>query len=82
MKTNPRLRALVLTGRRDLAVPEDSMRYSIAHMQIPRSTRANFEFRHFESGHMMYLFRPDAEKLRHDLTQFITEKAPVHTAGL
>jgi len=77
MKTNPRLRVLVLTSRRDLAVPEDSMRYSIAHMQIPRRLRANIEFQRFESGHMMYLYRPDAEKLRHNLTQFISEKPPV-----
>ena len=77
MKTNPRLRVLVLTSRRDLAVPEDSMRYSIAHLQLPRKLRANIEFQRFESGHMMYLFRPDAEKLRQNLTQFITEKPPV-----
>ena len=76
MKTNPRLRVLVLTGRRDLAVPEGSMRYSIAHMQIPRKIRANVSFERFESGHMMYLYRPDAEKLRRNLTQFITGKPP------
>ena len=81
MKTNPRLRVLVLTGRRDLAVPEGSMRYSIAHMQIPRKIRANISFERFESGHMMYLYRPDAEKLRHNLTQFITERPPVVAAA-
>ena len=77
MKTNPRLRVLVLASRRDLAVPEDSMRYSIAHLQIPRNLRANIEFQRFESGHMMYLFRPDAEKLRRNLTSFITGKPAV-----
>jgi carboxypeptidase C (cathepsin A) len=61
-------------------VPEDSMRYSIAHMQIPRNLRANIEFQRFESGHMMYLFQPDAEKLRRNLTQFITGKPPVVAA--
>jgi carboxypeptidase C (cathepsin A) len=81
MKTNPRMRVLVLTGSRDLAVPEDSMRYSIAHMQIPKSVRTNIEFQRFESGHMMYLFQPDAEKLRRNLTQFITGKSPVVAAA-
>ncbi|MEA3210148.1 MAG: hypothetical protein QOE70_3205 [Chthoniobacter sp.] len=71
MKTNPRLRVVVLTGYRDLAVPEDSMRYSVAHLPIPQRARANIAFQHYESGHMMYLNRPDAEKLRKDLLEFI-----------
>jgi carboxypeptidase C (cathepsin A) len=81
MKENPRLKVLVLTGRRDLAVPEGSMRYSIAHMPIPQDLRANIEFQRFDSGHMMYLFLPDAEKLRRDLTQFITVRLPVRGDG-
>lgn len=71
LKTNPRLRVQVLTGYRDLAVPEDSMRYSLSHLSLPRSTRANISFEHYESGHMMYLYRPDAEKLRRDLLGFL-----------
>ena len=76
MKTNPKLRVLLLAARRDLAVPEGSMRYSIAHLSIPRSLRPNIEVQRYDSGHMMYLFRPDAEKLRRDLTQFVTPRAP------
>ncbi|MDB6152028.1 MAG: Peptidase serine carboxypeptidase [Chthoniobacteraceae bacterium] len=74
IKTNPRLRVLVLTGLRDLAVPEGSMRYSIAHLPIPQSLRGNIEFSRYESGHMMYLFRPDAEKLRRDLLEFLKKR--------
>jgi carboxypeptidase C (cathepsin A) len=71
MKQNPRLRVLVLTGRRDLAVPPDAMRYSINHLPIPDSLRSNIKWSEFESGHMMYLFAPDAEKLRRDLAEFL-----------
>ena len=71
MKTNPRLRVVVLSSYRDLAVPEDAMRYSLAHLPLPKSVRANITFQHFESGHMMYLYRPDAEKLRRDLVEFV-----------
>jgi carboxypeptidase C (cathepsin A) len=71
MKTNPRLRVLVLVGRCDLAVPQDSMRYSMAHLPIPASLRKNVAFREFESGHMMYLFQQDAEKLRKELGEFV-----------
>ena len=48
------------------------MRYSIAHLPIPQSLRANIVFQEFESGHMMYLFQTDAEKLRRDLVQFVS----------
>jgi carboxypeptidase C (cathepsin A) len=71
MKTNPRLRVVVLTGYRDLAVPEDSMRFSLAHLPLPKSARGNIAFQHYESGHMMYLYQPDAEKLRKDLVEFV-----------
>ena len=74
MKTNPRLKVLVLTSRRDLAVPEGSMRYSLSHLPIPQSLRPNIQFQRYESGHMMYLYRTDAEKLRRDLVQFFTPK--------
>ncbi|MGB8168398.1 MAG: hypothetical protein WCF18_12955 [Chthoniobacteraceae bacterium] len=75
LKTNPRLRVVVLTGYRDLAVPEDSMRYSLSHLTIPKSARANIAFQHYESGHMMYLYLPDAEKLRKDLLEFVKPAA-------
>ena len=70
MKTNPKMRVLVLTGRRDLAVPEDSMRYSLSHLTLPASVRKNIATEHYDSGHMMYLLRADAEKLRADLLRF------------
>ena len=75
MKTNPHLRVVVLAGYRDLAVPEDSMRYSLAHLSLPKSVRANITFQHYESGHMMYLFQRDAEKLRKDLLEFVKPAA-------
>lgn len=71
MKTNPKMRVLVLVGRCDLAVPQDAMRYSVAHLPIPASLRKNIAFREFESGHMMYLFQADAEKLRKELGEFV-----------
>jgi carboxypeptidase C (cathepsin A) len=71
IQDNPAMRILVLCGRRDLAVPEDSMRYSLAHLRIPEASRGNIRFSLYESGHMMYLFKADAEKLRADLTGFL-----------
>jgi len=71
MKSNPHLRLLILVGRRDLAVPIDCMRYSIDHLDIPASLRANVKWAEFDSGHMMYLLRSDAEKLRTELAAFL-----------
>ena len=71
MKSNPRLRVLFLCGRRDLAVPEDSALFSVSHLPIPASLRANILFQRYDAGHMMYLNKPDAEKLRRDLLNFI-----------
>ena len=71
LKTNPRLRVLILAAYRDLACPEDTLRFSLDHLTLPAKTRANFITERYESGHMMYLYRPDAEKLRADLLRFL-----------
>jgi len=73
MKTNPKLRVLVLTGDSDLVVPADSVPFSLAHVTLPQSLRDHINFQHYQSGHMMYLFRSDAEKLRGDLLGFLKE---------
>ena len=67
MKNNPRLRVLVCQGLRDLAVPPDAMTYSLNHLPIPDSLRANITIQTFDSGHMMYLLDKDAAKLRADI---------------
>jgi len=71
IQDNPKMRVLVLCGRRDMAVPEDSMRYSLSHLPIPAESRENIKFSLYESGHMMYLLRSDAEKLHLDLSDFV-----------
>jgi carboxypeptidase C (cathepsin A) len=71
MKANPRMRVLFCLAWRDLAVPPDSGLYSISQLSIPASLRKNISVEYYESGHMMYLYQPDAEKLRRDLVKFI-----------
>jgi carboxypeptidase C (cathepsin A) len=74
LKDNTKLRVLFCLGYRDLAVPMDSTLYSIDHLHIPDSLRANLTVQYYESGHMMYLNQPDAEKLRRDIVEFIRGK--------
>jgi carboxypeptidase C (cathepsin A) len=73
IRANPNLKTLVLCGRRDLAVPEDSMRYSVSHLRLHPDLQKSIRFSLYESGHMMYLNAPDAVKLRKDLTEFVRQ---------
>ena len=76
MKRNPALRMLVLTGRRDVVVPMDAMRYSVNHLPLPESLRGNVLFAEYESGHMMYFCAEDAARLHKDLAAFIAAPSP------
>ena len=71
MARNPHLRVLVQVGLCDLAVPGDSMRHSVDHLKLAPQLRGNISFAEYRSGHMMYLNKPDLEKLRKDLEAFI-----------
>ena len=75
IKQNPALRVLMLVGRSDLIVPEETMRYSVDHLTLPEDLRANISFAEYESGHMMYFNPPDAEKFRRDAVEFIRRAA-------
>jgi carboxypeptidase C (cathepsin A) len=71
MAKNPHLRVLVQVGLCDLAVPSESMRHSIDHLQLAPQLRGNISFAEYQSGHMMYLNEPDLKKLRTDLEAFV-----------
>jgi carboxypeptidase C (cathepsin A) len=71
MSQNPYLRVLVLSGLRDLACPVDGMHYSVAHMPLDPLFRKNISWAEYESGHMMYVNRPDLIKLQNDLVNFL-----------
>jgi carboxypeptidase C (cathepsin A) len=70
MKTNPKLRVFVAHGACDLAVPIGAIDYSMNHLDIPTSLRANIRRHAYDSGHMMYLYESDAERLGKDLSAF------------
>jgi carboxypeptidase C (cathepsin A) len=47
------------------------MRFSIDHLEIDPTIKANVSFAEYSSGHMMYLNLPDLEKLGQDVAEFI-----------
>jgi len=71
MSQDPYLRVLVLGGLRDLACPIDGIRYSVDHLELDPAYRGNITFAEYESGHMMYINRPDLQKMQRDLAGFI-----------
>ena len=54
MTENPHLRVFVAAGYYDLATPPAAIDYSLDHLPIDPSLRANFVFYFYEGGHMYY----------------------------
>lgn len=72
MRRNPHLKVLSLNGYYDMATPFFITEYDLAHMELDPAQRKNLSFAYYESGHMAYL-RPDMrQKLRNDITAFIS----------
>jgi carboxypeptidase C (cathepsin A) len=47
------------------------MRYSMAHMALEEAYRKNVAFAEFDAGHMMYINRPDLQKMQRELENFL-----------
>jgi carboxypeptidase C (cathepsin A) len=71
MNQNPYMRVLVLNGLRDLVCPQDTIRYSLNHMQLASEYRTNITYVTFQAGHMMYINLPDLKKLHEVLENFL-----------
>ncbi len=73
LRANEHIRYFIACGHYDLATPHLAITYTLDHLEIAPSLRENFEFGHYEGGHMMYT-NPDAlEALKGDLADFIRE---------
>ena len=68
---NPFMKVLVAQGYYDLATPFQAAYYSLAHMGLDASLRANVTIKEYDAGHMMYLHEPSLTKLKADATAFI-----------
>ncbi len=68
---NPYLKVLVAMGYYDLATPHFAAQYTLAHMDIDPSLRANIHTADYEAGHMLYLDVKSLAKLKTDVQAFI-----------
>jgi carboxypeptidase C (cathepsin A) len=71
MRNNPYLKVMVQGGYFDSATDYYSAVYTISHLQPGGEFRDRFRFSWYESGHMMYLRKPDLANANNDLRAFI-----------
>ncbi len=71
MRDNPYLKVMVQGGYYDAATDYYSAMYTISHLQPGGEFRDRFRFSWYESGHMMYLRKPDLANANNDLRDFI-----------
>jgi carboxypeptidase C (cathepsin A) len=71
MRQNPYLKVLIQAGYYDAATDYFGAQYAISHLQPGGEFRDRFRFAWYESGHMMYLRKPDLAKANDDLRAFM-----------
>ena len=71
MAQNPFLHVLVQSGYYDGATSYFNAKYTLDQLDPSGRLRDRMSFEGYESGHMMYLRRPDLEKANDDLRAFI-----------
>jgi carboxypeptidase C (cathepsin A) len=71
MTENRHLHVLVCSGYYDGATPFHAATYTIEHLGLDPTLRANISQTYYECGHMMYIRHPDLAKLRADVGRFM-----------
>ncbi len=71
MRDNPYLKVMVQGGYYDAATDYFTAVYTMSHLQPGGEFRDRFRFSWYESGHMMYLRKPDLANANNDLRDFI-----------
>lgn len=67
---NPHLRVFVGNGYYDLATPFFATEYTFNHLGLDASLMDHVTMKHYDAGHMMYIYRPALIKLKQDLASF------------
>ncbi len=71
IRRDPHLRIFTAMGSYDMVCPPESIRYGLAHMDLPRETAERvLEFHQYPGGHMMYLDEENLKKMHEDLQRF------------
>lgn len=77
LKYNPMLKVQLNAGYFDLATPFFQGMYEMQHLPIPPALQSNIEYRHYQSGHMVYANSDALRQLHDNVADFIARtKAP------
>jgi carboxypeptidase C (cathepsin A) len=68
---NQYMKLYVASGYFDLATPFFATQYTLTHMGLDPSLRANISTGEYAAGHMMYIDGKSLQKLKHDVSAFV-----------
>jgi len=71
MARNPHMKVFIASGYYDLATPYFATEWTLAHMGINPTLRANITTAEYQAGHMMYIHEGSLRQLRADVHGFI-----------
>lgn len=73
MSRNPYLKVWFCSGYYDLATPYFASKYTINQLALDPAIRKNARLTFYESGHMMYIFKPALAQFKNDFDSFLQE---------
>ena len=73
MSKNPYTKVYIASGYYDLATPYFATEYTVDHLGLDPTLRANITTGYYEAGHMMYIHEPSLEQLASEIGTFMRE---------
>ncbi|WP_395397018.1 peptidase S10 [Novosphingobium sp. BL-8A] len=81
MKQNPTMKVMVNGGYFDVSTPYFEGVFEMRHLPVPPALQANVEYRHYESGHMVYAHLPSLHELHDNVAAFIRSTSGGTSSG-
>lgn len=76
MAQNPSLNVMIQSGLYDGATTYFNAKYVMRHIDASGRLQDRFDFKTYESGHMMYLRKADLKTANNDIREFILKSIP------
>jgi carboxypeptidase C (cathepsin A) len=76
MEKNPYMKVLICAGYYDLATPYYAVEYTFNHMGLHPEMHKRITWSFFPAGHMLYIDSDSHSKLKHDVSEFISNALP------
>lgn len=73
MSRNPYLKVWLCCGHYDLATPYFASKFTVDQMKLDPAIKNNVRLTYYDSGHMMYIYKPALVKLKSDMNAFFKD---------